>query len=63
MEEICVFICLEHLCLFYAAEILKGRLFLLNSLLSMGFFPTKDMQTPPPLSFDPIFMDDAECAE
>ena len=29
----------------------------------MGYFPTNDMQTPAPLSFDPIFMDDAQCAE
>ena len=29
----------------------------------LGPVPTKDMQTPPPLSFDPVFMDDAECAE
>ena len=31
----------------------------------LGFFPTKDMQTPshPRLSFDPVFMDDALCAE
>ena len=28
----------------------------------LGPVPTKDMQTPPPLSFDPVFMDDAECA-
>ena len=28
-----------------------------------GLFPTKDMQTPPPLSFAPVFMKDAECAE
>ena len=27
-----------------------------------GFFPTKDRQTPH-LSFDPVFMDDAQCAE
>ena len=27
-----------------------------------SFFPTKDMQTPP-LSFDLVFMDDAQCAE
>ena len=29
---------------------------------SMGFFPTKDMQIPC-LSFDPVFMVDAQCAE
>ena len=28
-----------------------------------GYFPTKDMKTPPLLSFDPVFMDDAQCAE
>ena len=34
--------------------------------LASGFFPTKDMQTPPSsplLRFDPVFMDHAECAE
>ena len=31
----------------------------------MGVFPAKDMETPPLplLSFDPVFMDDTECAE
>ena len=24
---------------------------------TVGIFPTKDMQTPTPLSFDPVFMD------
>ena len=28
-----------------------------------GFFTTKDMQTPSPLSIDPVFMDDGQCAE
>ena len=30
----------------------------------MALFPAKDMQTPPfpLLCFDPVFMDDAECA-
>ena len=28
----------------------------------MGVFPSNDMQTPPP-SFDPVFIDDAQCAE
>ena len=30
----------------------------------LGSVPTQDMQTPPPpLSFDPVFMNDAEYAE
>ena len=36
-------------CLFHVSE------------TEVGLFSTKDMQTP--LSFDPVFMDDAECAE
>ena len=33
-------------------------------VIILGLFPSKDMQTsPPPLSFDPVLMDDAECAE
>ena len=33
------------------------------TLKLFGIFPTKDMQTLHPLSFDPVFMDDAQCAE
>ena len=30
----------------------------------IGYFPIKDMQTPPlPLSFAPVLMKDAQCAE
>ena len=40
-------------------------------ITNYGFFPTKDVQVfhpppaplPPHLSFDQVFMDDAECAE
>ena len=28
-----------------------------------GYFPTNDIQTPAPLSFDPVVIDDAQCAE
>ena len=35
-----------------------------NFIALLGPVPTKDMQTlPPPLSFDPIFMEDTQCAE
>ena len=29
----------------------------------IGLFPTKDLQTLPPLSFDLVFIDDAGCTE
>ena len=42
----------------------KKWLFILTLVIweKTGFFPTKYMQTPP-ISFDPVFMDDAKCAE
>ena len=39
-----------------------GRFYTKKNGPILGPVPTKDMQTPPPLSFDPVFMDDAECA-
>ena len=30
---------------------------------TFGHFPTKDMQIPRPLSFDPVYMNDAQYAE
>ena len=31
--------------------------------MDLGYFPTNDMQTPSPRSFEPIFIDDEDCAE
>ena len=36
--------------------------FFLSEFKNIGFFPIKDMQTPP-LSFGPAFMDDGKYAE
>ena len=52
-----------------SSERILIRCAILIYICGPGFFQTKDMQTNPPhllsspLSFDPIFMDDAECAE
>ena len=43
----------------------KCRFFFVGGYaLNTGYFPTKDMQTPPlPFSFAPVLMKDAQCAE
>ena len=38
-------------------------IYFVSTSIVFEFFPIEDMKNPPSLSFDPVFMDDAECAE
>ena len=40
----------------------KSKEWTVTITIFIGYFPTNDMQTPP-LDFDLVFMDNAQCAE
>ena len=50
-SAMCDYICTDVIVMLFPREITH-----------LGYFPTNDLQTSP-LSFDPVFMDDAQCAE